>query len=111
MENEQHLKDIDAHLGLEAPDLPLSLHFEKKRQEQHLSEREDVLDMRQKMYRFLKYLLIAQSIAIFGLIVLQGFGWWDFYLDKYIFYILIAGSLIQTYFLIRVVCKFLFSRL
>lgn len=73
-----------------------------------LQEKKDFLKMRSKMYKFLTRLLILQSFVILALIVLQGFGWWSFELDNFIFYILIGGSLGQAYFLVKVMCKYLF---
>lgn len=61
---------------------------------------------------FLLGLLSIQMLFIFLIIVLQGscFQFWYFDLDEYIFYILISGTLVESYFLVRIVVEHLFPK-
>ncbi|MEA2065196.1 MAG: hypothetical protein U9O66_02775 [Patescibacteria group bacterium] len=60
---------------------------------------------------FLLGLLSIQAIIIFVLVFFEGFDVKKFYLDNYIFYILISGTLIESYFLVRIVVEHLFPKI
>ncbi len=79
-----------------------------KKLTQDIENNKEDYGLKKKIAYFLMWLLSIQSIIIFGLIFLQGFKWKCFYLNDYIFYILISGTLIESYFLVRIVVQHLF---
>lgn len=80
----------------------------KKTQELEHDEKDHQL--KEGFARYVKTLLVGQNLVIFFLIFWQGFGFYNFKLDNYIFYILISGTLIQSYFLVRIIIEHFFPK-
>lgn len=59
---------------------------------------------------FLLSLLSIQATTIFILVFFEGFDFKKFHLDNYIFYILISGTLVESYFLVKIVVDHLFPK-
>ena len=74
-----------------------------------VQERKSAMAWRNVFSKFMKWFLIVQYSVILLFLFLQGFKFYDFHLDNYIFYILIGGTLVQSYFLVRIIFKYLFS--
>ena len=83
--------------------------FDTKMQDLGVLEKERSIELRSEFSKFMKWLMVAQYIVIVIFLVLQGFGICEFSLDNYIFYILITGTLVQSYFLVRIIFQYLFS--
>ena len=105
---EEHLK----HLSIR--NIPpsfghLQKGFDERKEELGVQEMEDTITWRTKFSVFMKQFLTAQYVVIVLFLLAQGFRFKGFHLDNYIFYILIAGTLIQSYFLVRIIFQYLFS--
>lgn len=101
----------DEPLGEEPISLKAKLEkikVEKEKQEIDHNEKDHRLKL--GVACFLLGLLSIQTIFIFILISLQGFGFYNFELDNYIFYILISGTLIESYYLVKIVVEHLFPK-
>ena len=83
--------------------------FEERMQDLGVQEKKSVIEWRSKFSKFMMCFLVIQYVVIVSFLVLQGFGMLDFHLDNYIFYILIAGTLVQSYFLVKIIFQYLFS--
>jgi len=99
---------------LESPDVDSALFtgqrsFDERMQDLGVQEKEGVIKWRSVFSKFMMRFLKVQYGVIIFFLFLQGFGVRGFYLDNYIFYILIAGTLVQSYFLIRIIFQYLFS--
>ena len=82
--------------------------FNQKMEDLGVQEKENVIKWRSRFSIFMIAFLLIQYLVIISFLTLQGFSFKEFYLDNYIFYILIAGSLIQSHLSIRVIFQYLF---
>ena len=83
--------------------------FGKRMEDLGVQEKENVIVWRDLFSKFMVRFLVAQYGFIIIFLIFQGFGFLGFHLDNYIFYILIAGTLVQSYFLVRIIFQYLFS--
>ncbi len=83
--------------------------FDERMQDLGVQEKESVIKWRDKFSKFMTRFLMAQYFFILLFLFLQGFKIAGFHLDNYIFYILIGGTLVQSYFLVRIIFQYLFS--
>ena len=86
-----------------------SENLDERAWELSVQERENAIKWREKFSKFMIRFLIAQYFFILLFLFLQGFEIWSFHLDNFIFYILIGGTLVQSYFLVRIIFQYLFS--
>ena len=83
--------------------------FDERMQNLGVQEKEDVIKWRSEFSMFMIMFLKKQYVVIVIFLFLQGFNLFNFHLDNYIFYILIAGTLVQSYFLVRIIFQYLFA--
>lgn len=83
--------------------------FYEKMQDLGVREKESTITWRARFSIFIMILLVVQYGVVVFFLFAQGFGWWGFSLDNHIFYILIGGTLVQSYFLVRIIFQYLFS--
>ena len=74
-----------------------------------VKEKKNIILWRNIFSIFMLVFLSIQYGVIIAFLGFQGFGYYSFDLDEYIFYILIAGTLVQSYFLIQIIFKYMFS--
>lgn len=74
-------------------------------QERHEDEDHE---LKKGFAKYLRNLLLIQTVLIFVLIFFQAFKFLGFNLNDYIFYILISGTLIESYFLVQIIVRHLF---
>ena len=105
------MKNKQEHLsGLESPFITHAINsnrFYRSQQERHEDEDHE---LKKDFARYLRALLLLQTGFIFVAIFLQGFRTAGFKLNNYIFYILISGTLIESYFLVKIVVNHLFPK-
>ena len=65
---------------------------------------------REKVARFLKWLLVGHSTIILLLVIAQAFNWGGFELNYRIFYILVGGFFVETCVLFQIMCIYLFPK-
>jgi hypothetical protein len=85
--------------------------YEDRQADFSLKKDEDDHRLKQKIARFLIRFLTVQTAIIFVLIFFQGFALYSFNLNDYLFYILIAGTIIENYLLVRIIVEHLFPKM
>ena len=83
--------------------------FAVKMQGLRVEEKKNIIRWRKIFSIFMLFFLSTQYVVIIAFLGFQGFEWFPFELDEYIFYILIAGTLVQSYFLVQIIFKYMFS--
>ena len=78
-------------------------------QELKLEEKKDIVRWRKFFPRFISRFFFLQYFVIFGFLLLHGFDFSSFELNNYIFYILILGTSVPSYFLLQSIFKYIFS--
>ena len=76
---------------------------------QIIKDKEQRRQMRQDFEKKVFRLLTGQIIFLGVLILLQGFNFLGFKLDEWVFGLLVNGSLVYTYFIIRYIVSDLFT--
>lgn len=66
------------------------------------------LDLRKKIYKLIKKILIGEIIFLALIILLQGFKPWNFYLNHWFFGIFANACLVQTFFLAKCIVSHVF---
>jgi len=87
-----------------------SISFDKQKEEFLLKKDKDDHELKKRVAWFLIGFLSIQTLLIFVLMVFQGFSLKGFRLDNYLFYILITGTIIENYFLVRIIVEHLFPK-
>ena len=93
-----------------SPELTYSKVLKKKMGNLGIEEKKDTIKWRSKFSEFMMIFLLVQYLVIVTFLALQGFNLWGFNLDNYIFYILVGGTLVQSYLLVRIIFQYLFSK-
>ena len=65
-------------------------------------------DFRKSIKNNVLIVLYAEIVFLMGLIVFQGFHFWRFELNGWVFGLFVNGALLQTFFLIRHIVTHLF---
>lgn len=86
-------------------------------QEARAEDAEGDIKLKKKIARVIISILIAQTVLIFYIAISQGLGMlvyfnWptSFHLEEWSFRILISGTLVETYYLMRIVVTYLFPK-
>ena len=83
--------------------------FDEKMRDLGVREKESTIKWRAWFSIFIMILLVVQYGVVVFFLLTQGFSWQGFNLANRIFYILIGGTLAESYLLVRIIFQYLFS--